>query len=284
MIRFSNDKEYQFFMASGMMGFDGNGATVAHKHLYCLLSKMGLYDPSLFAITTKTITFHPISGPKQIKPLKNGWWNNYGLDNPGLNKFLLENSKEIKKKNNIIISFAGKKRYDLRIMVDVMLSKFKNILALEYDVACSNCEEVRVGANETIRNTEFLKRNFNNVDFFLKVGKASNHYKMIAKETEGMVKALRINSIPAKGGGALSGKIAQPENWLIMEELLEASKTPVIAPSIWNYEDMDFVLKMGAAGIDFGSVSMSHPMRLWAPMLPSLWARRYEEQQRRNSY
>ncbi len=257
MIRFSNGKEYLFFMSSGMMGFDGNGATEAHKILFYLLSKMGIYDPSLFAITTKTITFHPMVGLKKIRPISHGWWNNYGLNNPGFNKFILDNGKEIKKKDNIIISFTGKKKYDLRIMIGAMFAKFPNVLAFEYNISCHR-EDVRMGANEGIRNIEFLKKNFSEVDFIMKVGKGSNNYKFIAKETEGMVKALRINSVPVEGGGAISGKAAQPINWPIMEELLNASKTQVIAPSIWDYEDFERVIKMGASGIDCGSFSMPH--------------------------
>jgi dihydroorotate dehydrogenase len=224
-------------------------------------------------------------GLKKIRPIKNGWWNNYGLDNSGLNKFLLNYSNEIKKKDNIIISFAGNKKYDLRIMIGAMRAKFPNVPAFEYNISCSNCEEVRVGANEGIRNIEFLKKNFNEVDFILKVGRGGNNYKMIAKETEGMIKALRINSVSVEGGGAVSGKVAQKVNWPIMEELLSISKTPVIAPSIWDYEDIEKVLKMKASAIDFGSVSMPHYERLWGPVLPSIWAKKYiKEQQQRDSY
>jgi len=273
------------------MGFDGRGATDVHKILYHILEKIGLYDPSLFAITTKTITFNPIVGLKEIRPLKNGWWNDYGLDNPGFNRFLLDYGREIKKQKNIIVSIAGRKRYDLRIMSDAILSKFDNndniiVIGIEYNISCPNREDTHVGANEAIRNTEFLRKNMNDgVALILEVGKGCNNYKMIAKETEGMVKAIRINSIPASNGGALSGKIIQSENWQIMEELINASRTPIIAPSIWDYEDIDKVLSKGARGVDFGSVQMVHPRRLHAPILPTMWARRYEkEQKQRDTY
>jgi dihydroorotate dehydrogenase (NAD+) catalytic subunit len=276
MITFSNGKQYKYFIASGMMGFDGKGPTIAHKILFSFLSKAGLYDPSLFAITAKTITINSIRGPQKIRPQKDGWFNNYGLDNPGLNVFIEKYGGKIKEKNNLIISFAGKTKEQIQMLLITLLSEFPDILAFEFNVSCPNY--IQIGTKEAIKICEHVKKNFD-IDLLLKIGQGSNNYKMIAKETEGMVKALRINSVPLLEGGAVSGKEAQPTNWQIMEELISVSKTPVIAPSIWEYKDIEKAFKKGASGIDFGSVQMIHPQRPWAPILPTLWAKRYEKEQ-----
>lgn len=278
MISFSNGSAFQYFISSGIMGFDGNGATLYHKIIRSVLLRAGIYDTSLIAETTKTITFHPIEGPKKIRPLRNGWWNNWGLDNPGLNKFLLQYGEKIKDKTNLVVSLAGKDKIHMEVIVSSILSKFSDILAIEYNASCPNNSSVRVGANEVVRMCEFLKEKFD-IDLIIKIGAQSNHYKQIAKGTKGLVKAFRINSVPVEGGGAISGKMAQEVNWHILSELLDASSTPVIAPSIWNYEDIEKLLKMGASGIDFGSVSMIHPLRPWGPAIPFLWARKHKKEQ-----
>ena len=284
VISFSNGKQYTYFISSGMLGFDGEGATVVHKIIRKILLKAKIYDPTLVAETTKTITFHPIDGPKKIKPIRGGWWNDYGLDNPGLNNFIMYYGKKIKWKENLIISIAGKDRDEMRVIVRAITARFPNLLALEYNASCPNCSTTRVGANEVIKRCELIKETSPRTDVIVKVGAKSNNYAIITKGTKGLVKAFRINSVPVEGGGAISGKLAQEVNWRILNELLEASSTPVIAPSIWDYEDMKKVLKMGAAGIDFGSVSMIHHLRPWGPAIPYLWAKKHKGEQDRKDW
>lgn len=284
LISFSKGRAYKYFISSGMTGFDGDGPTFAHKLIRDFLKKAGIFDPFLVAETSKTITFHPVEGPKKVRPRKGGWWNDWGLDNPGLNKFLLDFGDRVKEKENFILSLAGKDKDHVSTIIAATCAKFPNILAVEYNASCPNNSSVRVGANEVIRMSEFLKKKFD-IDIIVKVGSHSNHYKQIAMGTKGLIKAFRINSVPVKSGGAISGKLAQETNWRIMEELLEASSTPVIAPSIWEYEDMKKVLAMGASGIDFGSVSMVHPLRPWGPAIPFLWSKKHKkEQEERERY
>ncbi|MFA4890079.1 MAG: hypothetical protein WC587_00370 [Candidatus Paceibacterota bacterium] len=275
------DKNYQFFLSSGMMGFDGRGATIAHRILYDLLKLLNLYDPNLFAIVTKTITRYPRKGPKKIRPIKNGWWNNFGLDNTGLLQFISKYQKKIYKDKNLILSIAGKEKEQLRVMLIELESRLPNILAFEYNASCPN--DIIIGEEETIRNCETI-RSLVNTPLIVKVGHANSHYMKIAKKTEGLVQAISINSVPALIGGARSGKTAQEINWRILKELADTVSTPIIAPSIWEYEDIGKTLAMGARAISFGSVSMIHPKRPWGPVLPTLWARRYSKEQNRKDW
>jgi len=275
------DSNYQFFISSGMMGFDGRGVTIAHRIIYNLLKLTNLYDPNLFAITTKTITRYPRKGPKKIKPIKNGWWNNYGLDNAGLVQFIKKHKEIIGKSKNLILSLACKEKEQLRAMIIELEAYFSNILALEYNASCPNDEPI--GAKETIRRCESIK-SLTDTPLIVKVGYASNHYMEIAKQTEGMVQAISINSVPSPAGGAISGKLAQEINWDIVKRLADSVSTPIIAPSVWNYEDIEKVFKLGARAVSFGSVSMIHPLRPWGPILPTLWSKRHKKEQDRKDW
>lgn len=281
LIILSNNKKLDFLVSSGMMGFDGRGATVFHKILYKILKAMGLFDPSLFAIVTKTITLLPKNGPKEIKPLNDGWWNNYGLDNPGVYVFVKKYSQEIKRRKNLIVSIAGKTKEELRNIMIALLSEFSNLVAIEYNVSCPN--DIKIGAKEVIKIVKYLANSFD-IPVILKVGQGSNHYLKIAEETQGMVAALSINSIPANGVGAISGKIAQSVNWKILKELADTVSTPIIASSIWDYEDIEKVFSKGARAVSFGSMSMIHPKRPWGPVLPTRWIEEYKKEQEKKDY
>ena len=275
------DSNYQFFVSSGMMGFNGRGATIAHRIIYDSLKLLNLYDSDLFAIVTKTITRHPWQGPKKIKPIKNGWLNNYGLDNAGLVQFIEKNKEEIGKSKNLVLSLACKEKGQLRAIIIELEAHFPDILAFEYNASCPN--DIPIGAKETIKRCESIK-SLTDTPFIVKIGYASNHYMEIAKQTEGIVQAISINSVPSPAGGAISGKPAQGINWDILKKLADSVSTPIIAPSMWNYEDIEKVFKMGARAVSFGSISMIHPSRPWGPILPTLWARRYNKEQKRKDW
>lgn len=278
MISFSNGRQYTYFISSGMMGFSGGGATIAHRILYDLLKLLNLYDPDLFAVVTKTITRYPQRGPKKVKPIKNGVWNNFGLDNPGLALFISKYQERIRENKNLILSVACKGKEQLRVMLIELESRLPDILAYEYNVSCPN--DIRIGAKETIRNCEAIK-SLVDTPLIVKIGHASNHYMEIAKKTEGLVQAISINSVsvPMPRGGAMSGKVAQEINWQILKKLTDTVSTPVIAPSLWHYKDIEKVFQMGAKAVSFGSISMIHPQRVWGPILPTLWAKRHKKEQ-----
>ena len=63
-------------------------------------------------------------------------------------------------------------------------------------------------------------------------------------------------------GGAISGKLAQSKNWQFLRELAAATSIPVVAPSIWNYNDINYVTRIGASAYAFGSIFMYSP---WKP-------------------
>lgn len=274
MITLSTGHRILFLLASGMMGFDCQGPTIIHRGMYKILEFLKLYAPELFTKVTKTITLYRIKGKKAIRPIDGGWWNNYGLDNPGLKVFLEKTAPKLKKRNDIIISIAGKRKDELRELVLELIIALPHLIAIEYNPSCPNYPQI--GAKEIIKNCHYLVKNFNS-PLILKLGN-KNRYIEIAKAVEGVVEAININSVADESGGAISGRAAQKINWRILQELRDSTSIPVIAPSIWCYDDIETVLKIGAKAISFGSVSMIHPKRPWGPILPTLWARKYLKQ------
>lgn len=170
MITLSNGRQIEFLMASGMMGFDGEGATFLHRILYRNLKKFNLFDPDLFTIVTKTFTFLPIRGSKLIRPIKNGWWNKYGFDNPGIAGFY-KIIEILSHKNNIIISLSCKGIKcieNLKNFLRVIKKRnLLNIVAIEINISCPNFDFE--GFNSGI----FLR----NLCFELKVYGFSAHFK-----------------------------------------------------------------------------------------------------------
>ncbi len=277
MINLSNGKKLLFLLASGMTGFDGRGPTFAHRIMYDLLKFIGLYDPTLFAKITKTITMLPITGPKKIRPLRNGWWNNWGLDNPGINYFLRNNGQGIQKirdSDNIIISITGHTLAELQVIVDKLNILTPDITAIELNVSCHSY--ILEDADLIIDMCHFLA-DISKFPILLKIGKKNNYLK-IAKKTEKVIQAIDINSVPTVDGwgtGAISGECAQFVNWRILKQLTEYTSTPIIGPSVWHYEDIESLFDIGARAISFGSISMIHPRRPWGPILPTKYVRKY---------
>lgn len=277
MIKLSNGKRLLFLMASGMMGFDGRGPTWAHRIMYDLLKFTGLYDPSLFTRITKTVSLKPINGPKKIRPLKNGWWNNWGLDNPGLTVFLLENAQEIRDSENIIISITAQNLAELQIFADKLKIITPNLTAVELNVSCPNFAKIDVGDASLVIDMCYFWKEISQFPLILKIGRKSNYIK-IAIKTEKIIQALDINSVPTIdqwGKGAISGEQAQFVNWRMLRQLVEYTSTPVIGPSVWHYSDIEHLFKMGAGSVSFGSISMINPRRPWGPLLPTMYAKRY---------
>ncbi len=64
------------------------------------------------------------------------------------------------------------------------------------------------------------------------------------------------------GGGAVSGGTAQQWTWEAVRRLTASSDIPVIGPSVWEYDDIARLRKLGAKAISFGSVFIRRP---WAP-------------------
>ena len=85
MIRLSNGHTFSYIAASGALAYDGSGWPWEYP-----LRWMGLVDPRLFTVVTKTLTYLPRKGNllwyapwRCVRLVKEGTVNAIGLTNPG---------------------------------------------------------------------------------------------------------------------------------------------------------------------------------------------------------
>lgn len=274
MIQLSNGHSFEYMAASGALAYDGQGWPWEWPFRW-----MGLLDPKLFTIVTKTLTYDPCPGNLRwthpwacVKFLKNGAVNAVGLTNPGYRWWLEKIAAKISKRNySLIVSVTED---DPQKLLE-MIRAFENIpiQAIELNASCPNThQELHQNVDKVISSVKLMKENSPH-PILLKLS-VNQDYLSIAKQTEGFAEALSINSVPwliafpdqkspleNLGGGGVSGKAAQAHTWKMVKELSEAVKTPVIGPSVWDYEDISKLRAIGAKAISFGSIFMKYPWR-----------------------
>ncbi len=284
MIHLSNQHSFEYLAASGALAYDGRGWPWEWP-----LRWMGKIDPSLFTIVTKTLTAKPRKGNLRwhkpwacVRPFRQGVLNAVGLTNPGFDWWLQKVAPKISQRGySIIVSLMED---DPHLLVE-MIKKLEGlpIQGIELNASCPNTEhEISRNAERIIEAVHRAEENSSH-PILLKLS-VNQDYLSIAKVTQGRVQALAINSVPWKwayphdesplasfGGGGLSGKVAQRWTWKMVRELSETVKTPVIGPSIWDYEDLDTLRKLGAKAISFGSLFLRYPWR------PTQFVRRESE-------
>lgn len=162
---------------------------------------------------------------------------------------------------------------ELQIFADNLKIITPNLAAVELNVSCPNFAKIDVGDASLVVDMCCFWKEISQLPLILKIGRKSNYIK-IAKKTEKIIQAIDINSVPEDEGG-ISGERAQFVNWRIVKNLIEYTSTPVIAPSVWHYSDIEHLFKMGAGAVSFGSISMINPRRPWGPFLPTMYAKRY---------
>ncbi len=268
--------------ASGSLWFDGNGWFWEKP-----LKWFGLLDPKLFTIVTKTLTRLPKEGNlRMYKPLgavrflNGGVVNAIGLTNPGLDWWCKKVGPKLKHSPlSIIVSIHSNSPREAGEMA-WRLNPYK-LQGIELNLSCPNVVHNLETETEHILETIRQVKRVSKFPLIIKLS-ANQNYKQITKKTEYLVEAISINSVPWKhiykdepsplhhlGGGGVSGKPAQEHNWKMLKELAEHTKTPIIGPSVWNYEDIDKIKSLGAKAVSFGSVFLRHPWR------PTMYVKRY---------
>ena len=289
MIKLSNGHCLEFLAASGSLGFDGRGYFWEYP-----LRWLKILDTSLLTIVTKTIFLEPRKGNfRKHTPLDvikfisvdgevinpflallhrscvAGILNALNLTGPGFEVWLKRHYSVIRRFNNkVMVSIAGEEE-DCLIMVK-RLQGLKNIVGVEYDSSCpSNIEDTE----RVIRVCSAIKEN-SDLPLFLKLG-YGQPYVTITKAVEGKVEAISINSVPWRfifsdrespltkyGGGGLSGPLAQAFTRRMMDEIIDETEIPVIAPSFWDYDTfVNLQRHHRAQAFHFGSIFMFYPCR-----------------------
>lgn len=281
--------------ASGALAFDGRGWPWEWP-----LRWVGLLDPSLFTIVTKTLTrlprrgnlrwTHPWSVVKRINPshppfakggkggFGTGIVNAIGLTNKGIEWWLQQVAPKIPSDYKIIVSIEAESEKETVEMIRML--EGKKIVGIELNLSCPNTPSQDHRTTEKILSLCHSAVGRTRHPLLAKIS-YTHDYLAIAKQLKGF-EAITINSIPWQalfpgrssplarfGGGGLSGKMIQPYVWKMVEEISKASNIPVIGPSVWEYEDIQKIFDHGARAVSFGSVFVHHPWR------PTLFVRKW---------
>jgi len=277
MIKFSNGYKFEHMAASGALGFDGKGWFWEKP-----LEKLKLLEPSLFTVVIKTLTRFPRKGNlkwslpfKSVCLVPGGVINAVGLTNLGIEWWCQEVGPKIEQSKISLVGSIFSMNIEDLVQMAIMLNEF-DLKALEINVSCPNSKdgmletEKIVGACQRIREKSRLP-------LILKLSVSMVNNLEIIPSLEGLVEAISINSVPwgmifprkqsplaHLGGGGISGKIAQPVTWDFLKRLKEKTSIPIIGPSVWNFEDIEKLRKLGAEAISFGSIFLLYP---WRPTL-----------------
>ncbi len=301
MITLSNGHSFEFVAASGALAFDGRGWPWEWP-----LRWVGLLKPGLFTIVTKSLTLEPRRGNLRwfapfrcVRQLRGGAVNAVGLTNPGIDWWIKKVYPAVEKSGwNFVVSIAGESLQDYMEMT-IRLKNLRAgsgttgrdttgcdsvIKAIEINASCPNSPgELQQNTQAVIDTAQALKY-ISPFPLILKLS-CTHEYLKIAKALEGTVEAISINSVPWAqifpdkksplarfGGGGVSGKMAQPQNWKMAAELAQNTKIPVIGASVWNYNDLTDLFGFGAKAIAFGSIFLSAPWR------PTLFVQRWRRE------
>ncbi len=297
MIILSNGHKFEYMVASGALGFDGKGWL--HERLFLSHWKK-LFDPALFTVVAKTVTFNPRKGNYHwywpwgcIQPIFQdgrivGMVNAVGLTNKGIGWWCEEKGIHAdRKKIPLVGSILSDNIYELVEMAHI-LNDF-DLVGLELNWSCPNTKgDFLENSQKIIDGCKAVKK----VSRFPLILKLSvvHDIKSILPKVEGIVEAISINSVPwvvifpdrkspfvHLGGGGVSGKVAQPHTWGFVKTLVSMTSIPVIGPSVWEFEDIAKLRKIGAKAISFGSIFFKFP---WG-CIPTMYVRKDMKRERK---
>lgn len=264
--------------ASGALAFDGKGWPWEAP-----LRLLGLLQPRLFTIVTKSITLNPRKGNLTwwnpfgcVRLIPEGVVNAVGLTNSGIEWWIKKVYPRIKKSPwHFVVSIAGETIQEY-VEMTLRLKDCKALKALEINASCPNSpSELQGNAQAVVDTAKAVQRNAP-WPVLLKLS-CTHDFVKIAKALEGVVEAITINSVPwsivfpdrqspleHSGGGGVSGKRAQEFNWKMIQELSQATSIPVVGAGVWNFSDIQKLFELGAKAIAFGSIFLRYP---WRPTL-----------------
>ena len=163
------------------------------------------------------------------------------------------------------------------------------IAAAELNPSCPNCigkHQLRTNSDEVTMLALVFKQYCPNLPLLLKVGPQQD-YLTIAENLSGVVEAISFNSVPwdmvfpdqpsplnyLGVNGGISGKLAQPILWPMVQSLVQQGIIPAIGPSVWDFPDISSLLwEMGASAIHFGAI---HLRGLQGPTLPTRYVKQW---------
>jgi dihydroorotate dehydrogenase len=253
-------------VAAGALGWDGRGYLWEKPLIWA-----GLMDPRLFTVVTKSVTMEPRDGRRfAMHPITKGIWNNMGIPNRGLEWWINRYEDRINYCHPLVLSIGIDNNLPLADLVRRVNDL--RVVGVELNVSCPNTSHQSLTWTSDWLS---IMKSLLDKPIIIKLNYAQykawgvQQLKAIMQQYTDIVS---FNSVPAHFlvkdmKGAISGYPAQPFNWTMMEDLIDAG-FQVIGPDPWYQEDIDELFGRGAAAISFGSI---HLLR---PTTPTLWVRR----------
>jgi len=217
MIKLSNGHQFEFVAAAGALGFDGRGWPWEWPFRW-----LGLLDPHLFTIVTKTLLFEKWPGNlrypwdvrkvikfitregKEINPLIallrphliGGVVNAVGLAGPGIERWLKKSYPIIQRYGyKVIVSISGPRGGKGIVEIAKRLKNLKNVVGIEFNASCPNTDPTLLENAEMVIENCYAIKEVTDLPLLLKLSYVQP-YLQIAKKVEGVVEAISLNTLP----------------------------------------------------------------------------------------
>lgn len=271
----------QYWVASGGLGFDCLGWPWERPLVW-----LGIIDPKLFIVVTKTLSWSRIIGNMRANPLycvrplgswlnPDGFVNAVGLSNPGYRWWLKSVASKMDFSwSRVVVSVSPSGAPDIESFQKMVteIDSLGHLLAgIELNPSCPNVGGF--SSAEIIDYTKATKR-ATTLPLYLKLSAAQKVAEIIPA-VEDSVAGISINSVPWKlvfpnqtsplahlGGGAVSGRPVREANWELVRQIKAISDVRVIIPDIWDESDLAAARELGYCDYSFGAVHICRP---WWP-------------------
>lgn len=233
------------------------------------------------AIVTKAISLRPRAGNKNIRIVetKAGMINSIGLENVGIEKFLIEKLPVLQTKNiNFVMNIAGS---TLNEYIELArICETNNIKAIELNVSCPNvksgCLEFGTDENSLYELVDAVRNEYNgflivkltpNVTSIEKIGLAAQKAGANAVSAINTLKgtSIKINLVNGKFqktivSGGYSGSGIKPVAIGAVYRLSKVMEIPIIGiGGIENLLDVLEFFASGAQAVQIGTANFTHP-------------------------
>jgi len=272
LLNSKNDKS--LILKTPIIGASGTYGYVDEYESFIDLNCLG-------AISTKGITLEkrPGNSGDRIFEVQGGMINRIGLENVGIQTFLLEKLPKLKQKNiDFLLNIAGSTTEDYERLAAI--ANEYEIKALEVNVSCPNvkqgCLEFGLNPNALFELTKKIRKNYDGF-LIVKLSPNTQDIKPLATAVEqaGADCISAINTLRGLGvdvnyvgnkfikktvQGGLSGSCIKPVALYMISQIKQVVKIPVIAMGgIKKFQDLLEFLAVGADAFQIGTANFIDP-------------------------
>jgi len=241
----------------------------------------------LGAIVSKTITLKPRQGNPTPRTCETpaGMLNSIGLENPGIDKFIIEKLPILKKYGvPVIVSISAEQDPEELVALARKLDKVSSVAAIELNISCPNIKSSKLKAQSSKLISQDAKATYNLVRKVHKATKKTLITKLtpnvtcitdiaLAAEDAGSDAVSLINTLTgmsididkripkiASLTGGLSGPAIRPIAVRMVWEVHQKIKIPIIGMGgIMNARDALEFMIAGATAVSVGTANFINP-------------------------